>query len=768
MKPSLFAVPAAVLLSLTLLLPLETDAAEQPDPAFGHSLHGEVFNEGPRQEAVMIPGTGQVDFKVTTKSEEAQAFFNQGIGQLHGFWDFEAERSFRQVAAIDPDCAMAYWGMAMANFKNSKRAKGFMDAATERKASASEREQMWIDSLADYFKDEKADEKKRLRELVRRFEDLVLAYPDDIEAKAFLMKQIYYNNGKGHPINSHLTANLLIDEILEVNSQHPSHHYRIHLWDKEKPERALQSAAQCGPAAPAIAHMWHMPGHIYSRLHRYQDAVWQQEASARIDHAHMTRYQVVPDQIHNFAHNNEWLIRNLNFIGRSQDAIDLACNMIELPRLPKFKSGTEDYYHTGGSWTYGRIRLRDTLINYEQWDQLLAFGEDQHYLAADIDAIDETEWNRIMGIAAFESDKAEQGAQFLTALETGAANLKKEQEDAIKKAEKKATSEEKSEADIKKAKEAAKKEFATKITDNQKAINELTAYQKIFASTDPEAAKEALEKVETMGKSRKTRLLLRLGETEAALKLATEDANGSPGQVIPLATKIQAEWSAGKKDEALKSMQKLRTLAAAADLGVPVFQRLAPILEAAELEGDWRTPAQPATDLGERPELAKLGPFRWQPPLAKEFKLPTAKDEPVSLSSYRGRPVVVIFYLGKGCSHCMEQLNEFAPLQQEFTDAGIDILAISTDSTEGLRETYRDRNGEEETNPFPFPLLSDPELKTFKDYRAYDDFEEMALHGTFLIDEVGQVRWQNISYEPFMHPKFLLEECVRLLSLGDS
>ena len=67
--------------------------------------------------------------------------------------------------------------------------------------------------------------------------------------------------------------------------------------------------------------MWHMPGHIYSKLKRYADAAWQQEASARVDHAHMIRARLMPDQIHNFAHNNEWLIRNLIFIGRVHDAL---------------------------------------------------------------------------------------------------------------------------------------------------------------------------------------------------------------------------------------------------------------------------------------------------------------------------------------------------------------------------------------------------------------------------------------------------------------
>ena len=60
--------------------------------AAGHSLHGEVFNEGPRQAAVLMPGTGNVKLTITSTNTEAQAFFNQGVGQLHGFWFFEADR----------------------------------------------------------------------------------------------------------------------------------------------------------------------------------------------------------------------------------------------------------------------------------------------------------------------------------------------------------------------------------------------------------------------------------------------------------------------------------------------------------------------------------------------------------------------------------------------------------------------------------------------------------------------------------------------------
>ncbi|MCF6311285.1 MAG: redoxin domain-containing protein [Verrucomicrobiales bacterium] len=751
------------------------EKSEDADPAFGHSVHGEVFNEGPRQAAVLIPGTGDIDFAITTQSKKAQRFFNQGVGQLHGFWDFEAERSFRQVAAIDPDCAMAYWGMAMANLSNEKRSTGFIREAEKRKGMASAREKLYIEALGKYLpakKDGKAapDKKKRYRAMTRAWEKIVIKFPDDLDAKAFLLKQIWYNNGKGHPISSHLAADFIGQEIHRKQPNHPAHHYRIHLWDHENPSQALPNAAACGPASPGIAHMWHMPGHIYSGLKRYQDAAWQQEASARIDHSHMSRFQVTPDKIHNFSHNNEWLIRNLNFIGRAKEASDLARNMISLPRLAKFKGDTEEYSHSGGSWSYGRRRLRDTLMHFEQWKQLLEMGRSDYLVAAQ-DEINRREWHRFMGVAAYESGDVEGGEAHLEWLKEHQAQQREKQKKAVADAGKKNKEAKKSKAQIDKAIAAAKKNFAKELKNYEQAVGDLSIYQHLSASTDEEKqAKQAialLDKNKGMSKNRKARLYLKAGSKDQAIKLIKTHVRGTQNQTIPLATQVWVLWQSGKKDEARKAFKRLQTVAANADLNLPAFTRLKPIVADQKLSGDWRNKIEPAKDLGKRPPLDSLGPFRWQAPMAKVLTLPKTDGKNVSLSDYKGKAVLVIFFLGRGCTHCMEQLNAFSPMLKDYKKAGIDILAVSTDSLEGLRKTYAWSDKKDQpNNPFPFPLASDKELKVFKQWRAYDDFEKMALHGTFLIDAEGRIRWQDISYEPFMHPKFLLEESKRLLGFG--
>ena len=136
-----------------------------------------------------------------------------------------------------------------------------------------------------------------------------------------------------------MSVEALLQQVLAVEPFHPAHHYRIHLWDsKDSAERVVDTAVRCGPSWPGIAHNWHMGGHIFAQLGRHYDAAWQQEASARVDHAHMQRAWLLPDEIHNFAHNNEWLTRSLRHQGRVTESVELAKNMIELPRHPDLNS----------------------------------------------------------------------------------------------------------------------------------------------------------------------------------------------------------------------------------------------------------------------------------------------------------------------------------------------------------------------------------------------------------------------------------------------
>ena len=123
---------------------------------------------------------------------------------------------------------------------------------------------------------------------------------------------------------------------------------------------------------------------------------------------------------------------------------------------------------------------------------------------------------------------------------------------------------------------------------------------------------------------------------------------------------------------------------------------------------------------------------------------------------------MLIFYEGYGCIRCMEQLNNFAAKSREFAALGIDLVAISTDVPEDLKNALADY---EKEGGFPFPLLSDAKLEIFKAYGCSES-DNQPLHGTFLIDAQGRIRWRDISNRPFNDPAFLLTEAKQLSSVA--
>ena len=141
---------------------------------------------------------------------------------------------------------------------------------------------------------------------------------------------------------------------------------------------------------------------------------------------------------------------------------------------------------------------------------------------------------------------------------------------------------------------------------------------------------------------------------------------------------------------------------------------------------------------------------------APAWRLTDGSGKTVSLSQYKGRPLVLIFYEGAACLRCAEQLSNFSENAQKFADAGITLVAIGPDSPEKI-EKARDA--------FPFAVLSDSKLEVFKAYRCVD-FADQPLHGAFLIDAQGRVRWRRISDEPLNDPALVLNEAKQLASLA--
>jgi peroxiredoxin len=330
---------------------------------------------------------------------------------------------------------------------------------------------------------------------------------------------------------------------------------------------------------------------------------------------------------------------------------------------------------------------------------------------------------------------------------------------AKEKAVKKATDEKKKEKEIKAAEKKAHDQFQKNIKKFENAVAELRGYLAAM-NGDFKTAKEDLLK----RPSHQTPMLRHLayGDHEKAAEVAKKQIEKMNKEAIPLAQAIHTLYHAKKDDAAWKSgFEELRSFASEVEIGSSIFARLAPIAKELGYPDDWRQPHKPADDLLARPNLDDLGPLHWTPPAAPGFSLPDQHKKPVSLASYRGKPVILIFYLGAGCLHCTEQLTAMADRYEDFKKAGLPILAISTDDIANLKDSQDNYT----KGDIPFPIVSDAPKTVFKQYASHDDFEDQPLHGTFVLDGKGRMLWSDISADPFMEIDFLIKESKRLLSL---
>ncbi len=133
-------------------------------------------------------------------------------------------------------------------------------------------------------------------------------------------------------------------------------------------------------------------------------------------------------------------------------------------------------------------------------------------------------------------------------------------------------------------------------------------------------------------------------------------------------------------------------------------------------------------DVGQRPDLKLTWSLPLRPSAAPDLAVAGSGRRPAPAGGFRGRPIVILFYLGHGCVHCVEQLKAFQKLREQYKQAGLELVAISTDTPQELFDSLN--SGIEGGPNFTF-LSADAERNVFKAYRAFDDFENQPLHGTF-------------------------------------
>jgi len=314
-----------------------------------------------------IDALGQAHITITTKSPEAQHWFDQGLAALHCFWDYEAMRAFEQAVRLDPDCAMCHWGLSRAlesHGGEKELQKAELKKASDLAAKASDHEQRYIraDAAAADKKDDEAE-----TAYAKEMEALIDRYPDDLDAR--LLFALALNHGyttDGDPRPGSLYGQSVLREILE---QHPdnaaANHYWIHAVEGSHPELAIPSAQRLGALAPGSGHMVHMPGHIFYRVGDYERARQIFLDSMRVDRDYMDRQQIAQKDDWNYVHNISYLIADCAEEGRYQEAQDHA-RLLQGSYNDPDHSGAPNFYVLQIATTEERLAIR-----FADWDSAI-------------------------------------------------------------------------------------------------------------------------------------------------------------------------------------------------------------------------------------------------------------------------------------------------------------------------------------------------------------------------------------------------------------
>jgi len=241
---------------------------------------GETVTCGP-QDGEMF---GTVSFSASVPSN-LRDDFNVAIALLHSFEYDEAEKKFAKVIDLSPDCAIAYWGVAMSNFhplwmppSPAELQKGMKAVRIARSIKdKTKRESDYIEAIAQFYENaDQLDHRSRVLNFEKASETVYRNYPDDKESAIFYALAL---NAAADPMDKTYAkqrkAFAILNKIFEEEPLHPGiAHYIIHSYDyPELAELALPAAKKYASIAPASAHAQHMPSHIFTRLGLWDECI---------------------------------------------------------------------------------------------------------------------------------------------------------------------------------------------------------------------------------------------------------------------------------------------------------------------------------------------------------------------------------------------------------------------------------------------------------------------------------------------------------------
>jgi tetratricopeptide (TPR) repeat protein len=377
-------------------------------------------SEAEKPHAPLFDGLGQLHHTVTTTSKKAQRYFDQGLTLCYAFNHKEAVRSFQAVTKHDPDCAMAYWGIAYAlgphvnksmTREENDRAWAALQHALALKSSATPKEQAYIKALSWRYQAEFVEDRSALdKAYAAAMREVTRQYPDDLDARTLLAEALmdtmpwdYWTRDRSLKPE----AEEAITALRLVMARQPDHpganHLYIHAVEAgPNPELGLPSADRLLNYAPQAGHLVHMPSHIYMRVGQYYDAEMANAKAIKADQSYIRhcRAQGFYPGVY-YPHNVHFIWYARLFQGRSADALAAAKQAADI---------AYDNY-CGPSKAVEAPRFRHlpwlTWARFGQWDEVLKVAQPP---ATNDFLADRALWHFTRGLAFAARQQAEAAA----------------------------------------------------------------------------------------------------------------------------------------------------------------------------------------------------------------------------------------------------------------------------------------------------------------------------------------------------------------------
>jgi len=350
-------------------------------------------------EVPVLPGSGSYKWTITTASDSAQFYFNQGINCYYGFHIIEAQASFKKAAKFDPSSAMLQWAQALAYGPNindlgyaaSPEALVASTKAAELSASATDKEKMLIQAQLIRYSSDSTMKREKLNQLyVDKMKAAYDKFPDDANVAALyadaLMLQhpwdLWKTDGKPKPWTPAIRE--VLEKLLQKNPDHPgANHYYIHVMEPSPyANKALPSADRLGQLTPGLSHLVHMPSHIYLRTGHYEKGVEVNEKAVSTYKKYLTLYPpVAGNDFLYIIHNLHMKTNHAIMEGNSANAVKFANETVN--SIPK------DYLSTPGALgnAIQYIYMTPVLVHvrFGHWNELMSMSPpDQTHVYAPI------------------------------------------------------------------------------------------------------------------------------------------------------------------------------------------------------------------------------------------------------------------------------------------------------------------------------------------------------------------------------------------------